>query len=181
MTDLDPRIEQLTFYWDVHLWPRLEGLTDAEYRWSPAPDRAWDLQSGPDGELRYVDPPPEPAVVPSLAWRLMHIGIGCLHLRASAFFGDGTIPDDAGMADQRHLPATIPATAEAALAFLETSYRWWIDSLSALTPEELATPLGPKGGPYAEAPMSALVLHLNREVMHHGGEVCLLRDLYAAR
>jgi hypothetical protein len=25
---------------------------------------------------------------------------------------------------------------------------------------------------------AALVAHVNREVMHHGGEICLLRDLY---
>jgi hypothetical protein len=25
--------------------------------------------------------------------------------------------------------------------------------------------------------MAALVAHVNREVMHHGGEICLLRDL----
>jgi len=28
--------------------------------------------------------------------------------------------------------------------------------------------------------MAALVLHLNREVMAHGAEICLLRDLYRA-
>jgi hypothetical protein len=28
--------------------------------------------------------------------------------------------------------------------------------------------------------MAALVLHINREVMHHGGEIGLLRDLYRA-
>ena len=29
--------------------------------------------------------------------------------------------------------------------------------------------------------MAALVLHVNRELMHHGGEVGLLRDLYRER
>jgi hypothetical protein len=28
-------------------------------------------------------------------------------------------------------------------------------------------------------PMLALVLHINREVIHHGAEIALLRDLYA--
>ena len=28
--------------------------------------------------------------------------------------------------------------------------------------------------------MAALALHLNREAMHHGGEIGLLRDLYRA-
>ena len=42
----------------------------------------------------------------------------------------------------------------------------------------LARPVGPAEGPYAEHPMATLILHINREVMHHGAEVCLLRDLY---
>jgi len=29
--------------------------------------------------------------------------------------------------------------------------------------------------------MSTLVLHINREVMHHGAEIALLRDLYRAK
>jgi hypothetical protein len=28
--------------------------------------------------------------------------------------------------------------------------------------------------------MAGLIVHINREVMHHGGEICLLRDLYRA-
>jgi len=26
--------------------------------------------------------------------------------------------------------------------------------------------------------MATLVMHINRELIHHGAEVCLLRDLY---
>ncbi len=180
MADLDLRVEQLTFYWDAHLWPRLQGLSDAEYRWSPAPEHAWDLQLSPGGELRYVDPPPEAALVPNLAWRLMHIAIGCFHTRASTFFGDGSVPAEADMFDPRHQPATSPSTADAALKFLADSYRWWVAGLSGLTAQEMAAPLGPRGGWFAQYPMSGLVLHINREVMHHGGEIGLLRDLYAA-
>jgi hypothetical protein len=29
--------------------------------------------------------------------------------------------------------------------------------------------------------MATLMLHVNREVMHHGAEICLLRDLHRAR
>jgi len=36
-------------------------------------------------------------------------------------------------------------------------------------------------GSYAYAGTAALVLHINREVIHHGAEVALLRDLYRAR
>jgi hypothetical protein len=29
--------------------------------------------------------------------------------------------------------------------------------------------------------MAELILHINREVIHHGAEIALLRDLYTAR
>jgi hypothetical protein len=29
--------------------------------------------------------------------------------------------------------------------------------------------------------MAALVLHISREVVHHGAELCLMRDLYRTR
>lgn len=54
----------------------------------------------------------------------------------------------------------------------------WAPGRRLLEEGELAAPLGPKGADFAGAPLAELVLHLNREVMHHGGEVCLLRDLY---
>lgn len=45
----------------------------------------------------------------------------------------------------------------------------------------LAQPCGPAEGPWADLPMAALVLHINREVIHHGAEIALLRDLWRAR
>ena len=42
-------------------------------------------------------------------------------------------------------------------------------------------PCGPAEGPYADQPLAALVAHIHREVIHHGAEVALLRDLYAHR
>jgi hypothetical protein len=34
---------------------------------------------------------------------------------------------------------------------------------------------------YPDAPLASLVLHINRETIHHGAEIALLRDLYRAR
>jgi hypothetical protein len=42
----------------------------------------------------------------------------------------------------------------------------------------LAAPVGEVEGPYAAYPYAALVLHINREAIHHMAEVALLRDLY---
>jgi hypothetical protein len=174
-------VGQLEFYWDVHLRPRLEGLTDEEYFWEPV-EGCWSLRRGRDGAL-VLDggwPEPSPPPLTTIAWRLVHIGEGCFATRASAFFGDGGVPDDADMFDPRHRPAELPGSAAEGIAFLERSYRRWHDGIAALDEDGLAAPLGPKGADFADDPMAALIAHINREVMHHGGEICLLRDLYRA-
>ncbi len=42
----------------------------------------------------------------------------------------------------------------------------------------LAREAGPAEGPWATSSMAGLVLHINREMLHHGAEIALLRDLY---
>lgn len=174
-------VGQLEFYWAVHLWPRLEGLTDEEYFWEPAAG-CWTIRSGEDG--RYVLdgqwPAPSPPPLTTIAWRMNHLSALCLANRASAFFGDGSEPADATMADPRLVPADLPAGAAEGVAFLERSYLRWHDGLAALDDAAMQAPLGPKGALYADEPMAALIVHINREVMHYGGEICLLRDLYRA-
>jgi hypothetical protein len=174
-------VGQLEFYWDAHLWPRLRGLTDDEYLWEPVAG-CWSLRRGADGRwaLDGVSPgerAPEPPPVTTIAWRMLHIGIGCFTMRSSAFFPRPGEPE-AGMWDVRHIPADLPGNAADALAFLAAAYRRWHDDIAALDEESLSRPLGRKGGPYAADPMAALIVHINREVMHHGGEIGLLRDLY---
>ena len=36
-------LEQLTFHWNVHVRPRLDGLTDDEYFWEPVP-HCWSIR-----------------------------------------------------------------------------------------------------------------------------------------
>jgi hypothetical protein len=178
-------VGQLEFYWDVHLRPRLEGLADEEYFWEPV-EGCWSLRQSADGRWRLdgawpeVAPPPSPPPLTTIAWRLVHIGATCLANRASAFFGDAGVPTDADMFDPRRVPADLPGGAREAVAFLERSYRRWHDGIAGLDEEGLRRPLGPRGGPYAADPMAELVAHINREVMHHGAEIALLRDLYRA-
>jgi hypothetical protein len=174
-------VGQLEFYWDVHLRPRLDGLTDEEYFWEPV-EGCWSLRRGVDGRWRLDQQVPEPTPPPvtTIAWRLVHVGATCLANRASTFFGDGRVPEDADMFDPRHVPADLPGDATQAIAFLERSYRHWHGGIASLDDEGLRRPLGPRGGPYAEDPMAELIAHINREVMHHGAEIALLRDLYRA-
>ena len=175
-------ISQLEFYWDVHLRPRLDGLTDDEYFWEPV-DGCWSVRPGPDGRFVAEEerPAPEPPPVTTIAWRMVHIGAGCFANRTSAFFGDGSVPDDADMGDPRHLPKDLPGTAADGVEFLTRTYERWHDAIAALDDEGLRALMGPKGGPYAKESMVALIVHINREVMHHGGEIGVLRDIYRAR
>lgn len=176
----DELLGQLDFYWEAHFWPRLAGLTDDEYWWEPA-GRGWSLRER-DGELALEQFAPEPPVPPvtTIAWRLVHVGRDIFGKRARAFFGPTPAPDKADMFDDRHWPEPLPGTAADALTMVETGYRMWRDGVAALDDHQLRQPLGTKGGEFAEFSMAALVLHLNREVMAHGAEICLLRDLYRA-
>src|SRR4029453_9348451 len=116
-------VGQLEFYWDVHLRPRLEGLGDEEYFWEPV-EGCWSLRRAADRRWRlHRRPEPSPPPVTTIAWRLVHIGATCRANRASPFFGDGRVPADADMFAPRHVPADLPGDAEAAVAFLERSYR----------------------------------------------------------
>jgi hypothetical protein len=107
---------QLEFYWDVHLRPRLDGLTDEEYLWEPV-KTAWNLRRQPDGsyDLDGGPPPDEDSPpVTTIAWRMMHIAAGCFWTRYQAFFGDKDAAADLDMFDPRFLPADLPGTAAAA-------------------------------------------------------------------
>ena len=70
-----------------------------------------------------------------------------------------------------------PSTAAEALNRLDSLYAAWIAGVRSLDDEDLRAPCGEAG--FERDPMSALVLHINREVIHHGAEISLLRDLYA--
>ncbi|MEZ5087815.1 MAG: DinB family protein [Tessaracoccus sp.] len=172
-------LDQLDFYWQTHLWPRLQGLEDHEYLWEPVVG-AWTLREGDDGVVRIESVVPEPPVpmITTIAWRMAHVGRDVLGKRARTFFGGSEAPSDALMYDDRHWPEPLPLTAQGGLALLEEGYTLWRDGIAGLDDEALLRPLGPRGGPFADDSMAALAMHLNRETMAHGAEICLLRDLY---
>ena len=61
---------------------------------------------------------------------------------------------------------------------VERDYRRWRGGIEALGEDGLFRPCGPAEGPFSEEPLLTLVLHINREFLHHAAEVALLRDLY---
>lgn len=175
-------IGQMEFYWDFHLRPRLEGLTDEEYLWEPVAG-CWSVRPGPDGALvaDESETPPEPPPVTTIAWRMVHIGRDVFGIRARSFFGPHEGLEDADMFDRRLWPDPLPGTAADAIAMLEAAYAHWLAGVKALDLAGMEAPIGPKGEWFAKDPMAALVLHLSRELMAHGAEICLLRDLYRAK
>jgi hypothetical protein len=175
-------VDQLDFHWQHQLRPRLEGLTDEEYFWEPVPG-TWSVRprgtssapvqaGGGDFTIDFAFPEPDPPPVTTIAWRIGHIIVGCLAMRTASHFGRQP-------ADYQSWPYA--GSADEALRQLDEEYAVWREAVSALGEEELARPCGPAEGPYADSPMARLVLHINRELIHHGAEISLLRDLYAHR
>ena len=55
-------VAQLEFYWEVHLRPRLEGLSDEEYFWEPV-EGCWSLHRGEDGRYALDGQWPPPVIL----------------------------------------------------------------------------------------------------------------------
>lgn len=174
--------EQLRWHWRHQLRPRLDGLSDDEYAWEPAPD-SWSVRprgqspapmsvGGGDFTIDFALPEPDPPPVTTIAWRLGHVIVGVLGARIASHLGGPPVD---------YQTFHYAGTAEEALAQLDDGYQTWSGGVESLGASELARPCGPTEGPFAERPLAALVLHVNREVIHHGAEVALLRDLYLRR
>jgi hypothetical protein len=174
--------EQLDWHWRTGLRRRLEGLTDDEYFWEPTAS-TWNVRRREEtafpqarGIGEYVfeiaGPAPDPAPVTTIAWRLAHIIVDLFGVRTFHHLGGP---------DLRWTAFAPAGTAKQSLAQLDEAYANWIAGVRALGTEGLARECGPAEGPYAAEPKAAIVLHINREVIHHGAELALLRDLYRDR
>lgn len=176
---------QLRWHWEHHLSRRLEGMTDEEYHWEPARG-AWGIRprevAGPEhpGAVQagsgawvvdFAVPEPSPPPVTTIAWRMAHVLVGVLGERMAGHFGGPAVD---------YVTYDYPGSAEDAYARLGAAVGGWCDAVGGLGPAELEEAAGEAEGPWAEHPMLELVLHINREVIHHGAEMCLLRDLYRA-
>ncbi|MES4901990.1 MULTISPECIES: DinB family protein [unclassified Streptomyces] len=174
--------EQWEFHWNHQLRPRLDGLTDDEYFWSPTPD-AWSVwprgsstapvQAGVgDFTIDYAFPEPVPEPFTTIAWRLGHVIVGVLAAHSAAHFGAPAAS---------YQTWEYAGSAATALDQLETQLDVWLTGVRGLGEAGLRAPVGEKE-PYPESAlelsMAGLVLHIHRELIHHLSEVCLLRDLY---
>ena len=152
----------------AQLVQRLDGLTDTEYLWEPVPG-SWSVRMTPDGEIlvdgageRDVDPAP----VTTIAWRLWHIAIDCLDDYTRRFHGDDS---DA--------PATW--TLDSAEA-IEITRAKWERYRSVVTGMDWWGELGEDWEHWSRHSVADMAMHASNEIVHHGAEIALLRDLYRA-
>ncbi|SEU40666.1 DinB superfamily protein [Nonomuraea wenchangensis] len=116
--------------------------------------------------MDFASPDPVPAPVTTIAWRLAHIIVSCLGYRVGWHFGGQDV-------DSRTFPYA--GTADEALKQLDDMYGRWNAGVRELSDADLENP--PAVGP-ERFPMEGIVLHVSRELIHHGAEISLLRDLY---
>lgn len=175
----DRLLQQLTWHWEHQLRPGLATLTDDEYLWEPVPG-CWSLRprgeattpmaaGGGDLVADFEWPETSPPPLTTIAWRLAHVIVGVFGSRNAIHF----LGPPADYATWLYAP-----TAAEALHQLDAGYARWTEGVAGLDAAGLERPIGPDEGEWAESPYADLVLHINREVLHHGAEILLLRDLF---
>jgi hypothetical protein len=159
---------------------RLAGLTDEEYRWEPVPGcwsvrpRAEATTSRARGKgawvLDFEHPEPTPAPLTTIAWRLCHI-VASQMQRHDWTFGTKSL---------RTTDIEFPGTAAEALVCLDRSRQAWRAGLGRLADPQLDT-VGLSsfpGGWDPNVPFGDILWWTNRELIHHGAEIAVLRDLW---
>ncbi|MEM7340808.1 MAG: DinB family protein [Actinomycetota bacterium] len=153
----------------AQLIARLEGLSDEEYRWEPVADM-WAVRPDEEGSfgvdgagVRSIDPAP----VTTIAWRLWHLALDC--------FDDYT--RRLVHADGADAIAEWTPSASTAIATLDDR---WQAFRTALEQRDWWEELGDLWGPFARHNTADIALHASNELVHHGAEIALLRDLYRA-
>jgi hypothetical protein len=154
------------------LFARLDGLTAEEYLWELAVGM-WSVRRRDDGAVtvdgagvREIAPAP----VTTIAWRLWHLSVDCLDDYTRRLLGDGRDiePDARWVLDADQAIARLAASWERYRGALTGRSSWWDE-------------LGPAWGPWSHHSAVDMALHAGNELVHHGAEIALLRDLYAGR
>ena len=162
----------LDYAWDL-VRARLDGLTDEEYFWEPAPG-CWTVRRLPEGRFMadWEWPAPSPPPFTTIAWRLSHIGL-FLTTRANHHFGDRSATIEA---------IEWPGSAARAVEWIDGSYGAFREGVASLDDASMERRSeGEPGSPDGRFPIAMMIQHITLELIHHGAEVALLRDLYLAR
>ncbi len=148
------------------LLARLEGLGDEEYLWEPVAGM-WSVRRDAEGVCRVdcagvrdIDPAPPTTI----AWRLWHIAIDCLDDYTRRFGGD-----QSDASDQWTM------SADDAVARLE---RAWTSYRDELNRRDWWDELGETWEHWSQHSVADMAMHASNELVHHGAEIGVLRDLY---
>lgn len=157
------------------IWPRvrgrLDGISDEEYLWEPVPG-CWSVRErAGTWEIEREIPAPQPPPVTTIAWRTWHIAAECI----DGFLRLGFEAKALDLGDREWF-----AHADEALAAMDTAWAVFSDCFHQLDDTAMARELGDSFGPYARDNRADLLLHIADELIHHGAEIALLRDLFTA-
>ena len=151
---------------------RLAGIGDDEYLWEPV-GGMWSVRHRSDGSVtvdgageRDVDPAP----VTTIAWRLWHLAVDCFDNYARRLSGDSSDspPDPAWYLDAGLAVDALAASWRRYREALTDRPDWWAE-------------LGAAWGPFEHHSTVDIALHSCNELVHHGAEIALLRDLHRAQ
>jgi hypothetical protein len=162
---------------------RLQGLTDDEYLWEPVPN-CWSIRlreqcqtSKPFGKgiwiMDFERPEPVPPPVTTIAWRVCHLTNWFAH-RADYTTGTRSLAWD---------DYEILSDALDAVSLLATAAETWRTVLVGTTDIQLDQ-VGRSQLPWGldpKLPFLDIIWWVNQELLGHGAEIALLRDLYRAQ
>lgn len=170
---------QLEFSW-IELRGRLATVTQEEFVWEPAPGTLSVVRRGSERTPRtlgvgdWVSEWPEGYDAPgprSIAWSVAHL-TEVFAERWEWTFGEHRLRRD-GVEFHGEVGPAVAALADRVDAWRRDVAA--LDDAAAFTIGlSQATPID------ASAPFGHLVLHLNRELIHHGSEIFTLTDLHRA-
>jgi hypothetical protein len=159
-------------------------MTGEEFFWEPVPDSwsvrrradgpgpraTWLVGAGEWGRDGYRDKEPYPPPFTTIAWRLSHLS-EMLAMRADYTSGSRSLTKDS---------YPVSGDVDGAIAEFDRAVEGWRGTLLGCDDAALNT-VGFSGYPYGSDTGDMfidVVWWVNQEVLHHGGEIALLRDLY---
>lgn len=169
MTYVQDHLLDLSDFVLQRLRHRVAGLTDEEYFWQPVPHS---IVQRPGVKIEW----PESGAPPftTISWRLHHVVASVLLAdRTATWLGLAPHPTDA--LDQE------PESAATAVKALDHATEVWHARLRSVDDEALAAKMGEIAGYFSDSTRFSFVLHILDEVIHHGAEIGVVRDLYCHR
>jgi hypothetical protein len=148
----------------------IDGLSEDEFRWEPVRG-CWSVRRDETGRwtLDYAMPPPDPAPLTTIAWRLIHIAT-CKAMYYEYAFGPG---------EQTWDTLEIPHTIAATVTLLNAAQGQLREALESLSDADLGEMRLTNWG--ERWPTWRIFWVMISHDLQHGAEIGCLRDLYRAR